>query len=63
MPSSRMLFIECEYVNMMCACVKKKSFVVLQYKHHCGPTYCPYWHANDLSKVRNSQSAIEMQEE
>ena len=47
---------------MMCACVKKKSFVLLQYVHHCVPTYCPYWHANS-SKVRKSQSVIEMQEE
>ena len=41
--------------------IKKKSFVELECVHHCVPTYCPYWYA-DPSKVRNSQSAIEMQE-
>ena len=30
--------------------------------HHCVATCLPYWHANS-SKVRNSQSVIEMQEE
>ena len=47
--------------DVVCLC-QEKSCVVLQCVHHCVPTYCPYWHANS-SKVMNSQSAIEMQEE
>ena len=59
---SLMLFHECEYVNMMCACVKKRSLVILQYVHNCVPTYCPYWNVARW-KARNSWSAIQVQED